>query len=383
MKGEKKSSPYRTLVKLSIILAVITLVCWVAVEGIGFYTKNALDKKIADVEATNEKLEKEYFAAKSTYESMTRTGQSQSWPEVPQEGVVMLDLSAYPLENTTDYEVGREALFEGGLMLVNHWHPLPNDAPKQTNNATINSVRHWTDGRVPISSNAVHMYKAPAEAIDAMVIDAKLEGLEFYIVQSAFRSEAEQQKLFDDKVAAILKSKPNLSGNALTAEATKSVNQPGTSEYQTALSADIKLYNKDDAKITGTPFQESAQGKWFTENCWKKGLIFRFPTANFPTPGTIDKSYKTGVSAKLNLYRYVGIAHSTAMRMLNMCLEEYIEYLIETPHFAIFDNGNLKYEVFRQPYEGGAASVQVPQAASRFVSSMDNMGGVITAYYYE
>jgi D-alanyl-D-alanine carboxypeptidase len=382
MKGEKKGSPYRTLVKISILLAVLTLVCWVAVEAIHFYTKNALDQKVSEVTEANKKLETDYLLAKSEYESLTRTGQSRSWPEVPQEGVCFLDLSTYPLENATNQTVTRAALFEGGMILVNHWHPLPADFEIAT--ANIKSVREWTSSRVPISSNAVHLYQAPALAIDEMIRDAKLEGFEHYIAQSAYRDNETQQKLFDDKIASIQRNNTKITGDALIAEALKTVNQPGTSEYQSGLAAEIKLYNKDDAAMTSATFQTTPQGIWFTENCWKYGLVFRFPTAGFPNAQTVDKTYKTGVSAKLNCYRYVGVAHSTAMRILgNLCLEEYIEYLIETPHFAIFDNGKLKYEIFRQPYEGGDAVVQVPQAATRFVSSMDNMGGVITAFYYE
>ncbi len=379
MKGEKKSSPYRTLVKLSIIFAVAAVVLWVAVEGINFYRANALDQKKAEVEATNKQLDTEYQVAKAEYESLTRTGQSKLWPEAPAEGTCIIDLSAYPLENSVPAEVSRAALFEGGMILVNYWHPLPSDAT----DANIKSVREWTSSRVPISSNAVRLYQAAAEAIDSMVIDAGLQDLKDYIVQEAYRSNQDQQEKYDGTVASIQKRNPNISGDALVAEAIKTVSMPGTSDFQTGLTALIKLYNKDDAKITNTKFQESEQGKWFTENCWKYGLVFRFPTADFPNTQTEDKTYKTGISTALNAYRYVGVAHSTAMKILNMCLEEYIEYLIATPHIAIFENGKLKYEVYRQPYEGGDATIQVPLAVSGYVASMDNMGGVITAYYYD
>lgn len=59
----------------------------------------------------------------------------------------------------------------------------------------------------------------------------------------------------------------------------------------------MDVYQRDNAALNNLKFQaESEQGAWLTENCWRFGIIFRFPTADFPK-GWEDKSYKTGVSA--------------------------------------------------------------------------------------
>ena len=118
-------------------------------------------------------------------------------------------------------------------------------------------------------------------------------------------------------------------------------------------------------------------------NCWKYGLIFRFPQASWPLETTTDKSFKTGVSLKMNLYRYVGKGHAAAMHYLDMCLEEYIEYLQEHPHFALFEDGKLRYEIYRQ-YVGDAAAfdVQLTRNARSHTSSLDNMGAVVTVFEY-
>lgn len=378
-KSDKSFSPYKKLLKWTAILAAVAAVCWVAVEGISAYSRSALDKKIAEVKANNKNLETQYLVDRAEYENATLSGKSQLWPEAPSEGVGILDLSAYPIESASFQTVSRNTLLEGGLMLVNHWHYLPSDFSEEN----IKSVREWTNSRVPIRDNNIELFRPAAEAIDTMVVEAKILGMENFIVQNAFRTMADQQGLFDKQVGDIQAKNSKISVDQAIEQAKKSVNYPGTSEYQTGFAFEMKLYNREDAKITGTKFQDSDQGKWFNENCWKYGVIFRFPTAGYPTEDTEDKSYKTGNASKLNIYRYVGTAHSTAMKILNMCLEEYIEYLIATPHIAIFDNGKIKYEIYRQPYEGGDAMVQVPLAATSYVSSIDNMGGVVTAYYYE
>ena len=86
----------------------------------------------------------------------------------------------------------------------------------------------------------------------------------------------------------------------------------------------------------------------------------------------------------MNLYRYVGKAHSAAMRVLNLCLEEYIEFLIAHPHICVYEDGALKYEIVRFKIADDAQSVQlpVPNPASSYQASLDNMGGVVMAYTY-
>ena len=71
------------------------------------------------------------------------------------------------------------------------------------------------------------------------------------------------------------------------------------------------------------------------------------------------------------------------MHYMDFCLEEYIQYLEEHPHVALFEDGQLKYEVYRQ-YVGEDASfdIQVTGRARSYVSSLDNMGGVITVFEY-
>ena len=119
------------------------------------------------------------------------------------------------------------------------------------------------------------------------------------------------------------------------------------------------------------------------KNCWKYGLVFRFPLAAWPLDETQDKSFKTGVSVTLNLYRYVGKGNAAVMHYFDFCLEEYIEYLQEHPHIAVFENGDLKYEIYRQ-YVGDAATfnVQLTSKARSWTSSLDNMGAIVTVFEY-
>jgi hypothetical protein len=119
------------------------------------------------------------------------------------------------------------------------------------------------------------------------------------------------------------------------------------------------------------------------EHCWEYGIVFRFPLNSWPLPTSTDKSFVTGISSQMNLYRYVGKGHAAVMHHMDFCLEEYIQYLTEHPHVALFEDGKLKYEIYRQ-YVGDVPSfdVQITGRARNYVSSLDNMGGVITVFEY-
>jgi hypothetical protein len=90
------------------------------------------------------------------------------------------------------------------------------------------------------------------------------------------------------------------------------------------------------------------------------------------------------VSRSLNIYRYVGVANAEIMHNLDLCLEEYIEYLQEHTHLAVFDEGVKKYEVTYQ-YVGDEAAafvVDINRLTNNYTMYLDNMGGVITVYTY-
>ena len=173
------------------------------------------------------------------------------------------------------------------------------------------------------------------------------------------------------------------SGDALIEATKKEVNYPGTSEFNSGLSFTLRLYEKGNAETAKPKYSTTEQGKWMNQNCWKYGLVFRFPQTGWPLAESQDKSFKTGVSATLNLYRYVGKGNAAVMHYYDFCLEEYIEYLQEHPHIAVYEDNVLKYEIYRQ-YVGDAQTfnVQLTRNAKSYSSSLDNMGAVITVFEY-
>ena len=195
-----------------------------------------------------------------------------------------------------------------------------------------------------------------------------------------FRS-AEQTKLYQDREAQYASS---FSGDALREKVTASVNYPGTSEYQSGLSFNVERWKKNDAEFNSPKFHVTEHSDWLLANSWRYGIVFRFPVTNYPNSTVTDKSFKTGESKSLMIYRYVGKGNAAAMHAMDFCMEEYIEYMIAHPHVAVYEDGNLRYEIIR--VSGGDtssdATVYVSSSCKDVSASTDNMGGIIVVMSY-
>jgi D-alanyl-D-alanine carboxypeptidase len=236
--------------------------------------------------------------------------------------------------------------------------------------------------KIQVQDASVQLFPPAFDALVEAMEGAKEAGLEHFIVREGYRSVAEQEALFNEEMSNL---SGRYTGNRLIEETKKKVNYPGTSDYHTGMTFRMDVYQRGNAELNNQKFQsESAQGAWLTENCWKYGIIFRFPSRDFPNPSWEDKSYKTGVSSQLNMYRFVGKAHSAAMKVLDMCLEEYVEFLIDHPHICIYEDGALVYEVVRIKGAGSnyTFDLPVPNPATSYQASFDNMDGVVMAYCY-
>ncbi len=299
-----------------------------------------------------------------------------TWPDHKQEGWDILELDDFPLDNPTAETKTRAEVMNNGLLLLNQWHSRPEDF----DDSGVVSVGRYLGGNevVQVDNYNISLFKVAADALKEAITAARAEGMDHYIVTEGYRSWDKQNEMFQNK-------KKQLESRYKTEEALieatmKEVNYPGTSDFNSGLSFTLRLYDKNDAETTAKKYSTTEQAAWMNENCWKYGLIFRFPQAEWPLATTQDKSFKTGVSSKLNLYRYVGKGNAAVMHYLDMCLEEYIEYMHDHKHIALFEDGVLKYEIYCQ-YVGDENSFNVLLTRSKsHVSSLDNMGFVITVF---
>lgn len=379
MSKEKKRDPIKVMLRWTVILAVVAVAALLLDNAITSYRAGVLKARQDEAEKINAKRDEEYAVALAEFEAASQSGANLAWPAQKTEGWDVVDLTNYPLESVYTVTVNRSDIMNGGMLLVNQWHSRPDDF----NESELVSIMSYVGSRnllYGLPGSSTQLMPVAINALNECIADANAIGLTNYTILEGYRSMDEQQQLFDKQMESL---SSRYSGDALIERTKQYVNYPGTSEYQTGLSFRMRIYKRGDSQVNDQAFSTSEQGKWLAENSWRYGIVFRFPLTDYPLPYTADKSYKTGISTQMNLYRYVGKGNAAVMHTLDLCLEEYVEYLQEHPHIAVFEDGTLKYEIYRQ-YVGDADSIelQLTGKTAGYDSSLDNMGGVITVFSY-
>ena len=126
--------------------------------------------------------------------------------------------------------------------------------------------------------------KETQKAFNDMKVEASTLGLNLYL-SSGYRSYNLQKQIYNNYVARDGKA------NADTYSA-----RPGHSEHQTGLAFDL---NTIDDSFTNTP-----EGKWVHDNCYRFGLILRYPKGKDNITGYMHESWHL---------RYVGIELATKL----------------------------------------------------------------------
>ena len=144
--------------------------------------------------------------------------------------------------------------------------------------------------------------------LNDMMNQMKMDGITNIWIQSAYRSVARQKELYDASVKKYLQEgKTQDEAEKLTNEY---INKPGSSDHNLGLAVDFNKVDNGFEKLDGF--------KWLQKNAENYGFILRYPK---------DKEDITKISYESWHWRYVGVEHAKKMNELNMCLEEYIQYL--------------------------------------------------------
>ena len=141
----------------------------------------------------------------------------------------------------------------------------------------------------------------------AMIEAAKSDGVKLIAV-SAYRSYEKQQSLYKNKVQYYLNQ--GYSQQGAENKAATIVAIPGTSDHNLGLAVDFNYLNQSDENKT--------ELVWLLEHAEEYGFVMRYKK---------DKEGLTGVIYEPWHYRYVGKEHAQKMNQMNMCLEEYVQYL--------------------------------------------------------
>ena len=114
---------------------------------------------------------------------------------------------------------------------------------------------------------------------------------------------------------------------------------------------------------------------WISENCQNYGFVTRFPEGKEDITGSEYSPYH---------FRYVGIPHAMIMTEINMCLEEYTEYIkdytFENP--LKYTAGDTEYSVYYSSAGIPSTTLYVPESGDYSISG-NNYDGYIVSYSSE
>lgn len=182
------------------------------------------------------------------------------------------------------------------LVLVNPWHPI---APGYTVELTQLRNGQSFDSRA-------------YPELQQMMDDARAAGLS-PLICSSYRTDAQQQNLYRNKVQSLLNQ--GYTKQAAEAEAGRWVAVPGTSEHQLGLAVDIIA---SSYQVLDEAQENTAEQQWLMANAHRYGFILRYPS---------EKSAITSIGYEPWHYRYVGKAAAKEIFEQGLCLEEYLQQL--------------------------------------------------------
>ncbi len=188
------------------------------------------------------------------------------------------------------------------LMLVNADHLLPED---------------YTFEKVVIEDNFTFDARA-AQALTEMLEAGRAAGYSLRIV-STYRTVERSDYLYTSKVSEY--QALGYSEEDAAVEAARWVAPPRQSEHNAGLAIDV--VSRDYDQVYGDlmhEFEDFPAFTWLSEHCAEFGFILRYPE---------DKQEITGITYEPWHYRYVGVEHAQKMQELDLCLEEYWDYLLD------------------------------------------------------
>ncbi|MBQ2957354.1 MAG: M15 family metallopeptidase [Clostridia bacterium] len=174
---------------------------------------------------------------------------------------------------------------KASLLLVNAEHPLPDGYEPAPMVRLFDQKRHFL-----LARDDLYLTEEVFEAANRMFKAAEDEGLNGFIMTSAYRSRDKQEEIYQESAAGLAQ-------------------KPGCSEHETGLAFDVT------ARTSTGSFAYTEQCRWLLAHCHEYGFIQRYPEG---------KESITGISYEPWHYRYVGVETAKKMKRLGVTLEEYL-----------------------------------------------------------
>ena len=204
------------------------------------------------------------------------------------------DVTAQEVSAASESDASAQTVFtqpdDPLLVLVNAEHQMP----EGTDSGVVEQYGIMLDSRA-------------LEAYGKLYQAAVQDGVTLWIA-SGYRSPELQAQLYRQEIDTNMAG--GMTENEAVQAAGRAVQQPGFSEHNTGLAMDFNT-------VTDS-FQNTDAYAWLMEHAQEYGFVLRYPK---------DKEHITGIMYEPWHFRYVGTEQAKKMNELDMCLEEYVEYI--------------------------------------------------------
>lgn len=273
-------------------------------------------------------------------------------------------------------------------------------ADKLTKNYKYESVKNGTslnNGNL-VLINSDHPFTGEVTDTDGVysyLFDQSGEQI-MYATSTLINGDSEMLEKFNE-MGCDFSKETGLKTLMVTSLMSESEDSSNTDENTCGRAIDLALYDA----VNGTYPEFTGEGDyaWLSQNCWKYGFIYRYPA---------EKSDVTGVSGKINHFRYVGAPFAEIMHNNGETLEEFLEnikeYSFESPMsyqsesgtgYAVYyvrgdidqtttnipvplkeDNSDYYYVVSGNNYDGYIVCVNLTDEITNTPETADDMSAV-------
>ena len=280
--------------------------------------------------------------------------------------------STIPKAPREDITVANTQIAVGNLILVNYEHPyvFPESQPQTV---LYGNRAKGKDGKSLYMLNLanISLNTTLFPIFDGMLADfANTTGCREVLITSGYRTYADQEKIFTDRVASQGEEMARLY-----------VAMPGYSEHHAGLAVDMVIYTGGQQYY----FPDYEQAAWIVQNAPAYGFILRYTEANQAITHCAPEPWH---------YRYVGTPHAALITSMGISFEEYHDYLrtftwdgvrlliaedgsvSETDGFDLPASGHMVYYV--PALEGESTPVPVPPDMAYEISGNNSDGFIVT-----
>lgn len=217
-------------------------------------------------------------------------------------------------------------LYRGRLLLLDEGHPLPLEASA----VHLENIATFGKGMVPVSDLSLQSGRVTIEALTGLFQALRENGAGCF---------------------AVCRGTVPASGRT-AAEAA------GLHELLQEYTVELRMICPGSQQPDQRPLEETAQGRQLLRLAWRNGFIRTRPG------GRGEAGF---------LFRYVGVAHATAMTYLDVDLPTYLQLLHEKKTMTVHGEGGRVFLIQCAPVTGSLAAFSLP-ADSACDVSMDNTG---------